>query len=140
VAPPVAAPIPKTPPKPAKETVTEKKATVLEGRPAPKKKQTVSKPKKIYSKMTTFGKKTEITGDSKKINDSYYLNEIVKLNAAIAKNPDESINYRHRGNAFINLGNQERAIEDWKKAAAMGDTILQSYLGFLEIDWQGETP
>jgi Flp pilus assembly protein TadD len=111
--------------------VTEKKAIVSEGRPAPKKKQAVSKHKKIYAKRTAV---------REKINAGDYRGAIKILNAVIAKNPDESINYRLRGNAFDNLGNQKRAIEDWKKAAALGDTIIQSYLRFLEIDWQGETP
>lgn len=139
VVPPVAAPIPKTPPKPAKETVTEKKQTVAESSPAPKKQQAVSKPKKMYAKGAAVSGKTSTVSGREKINTGDYRGAIKTLTAVIAKNPDESISYRLRGNAYDNLGNRKQAIEDWKKAAALGDTIIQSYLRFLEIDWEGKT-
>ncbi len=54
----------------------------------------------------------------------------------IAANPHDSLNYRLRGNAYDNLGNRQKAVEDWTQAASLGDTILQSYLDFLQVKWR----
>jgi Flp pilus assembly protein TadD len=50
--------------------------------------------------------------------------------------PQDSLIYRLRGNAYDNLGDQEKAIEDWTQAARLGDTIIQSYLDFLGVKWR----
>ena len=80
-------------------------------------------------------KKTPTDIGRAKITAGDYQGAIKTLSAAIAKNPEESINYRLRGNAYDNLGKREQAIEDWKKAASLGDTVIQSYLVFLEVEW-----
>jgi heme/copper-type cytochrome/quinol oxidase subunit 2 len=136
VVPPVAAPVQKPLQKTAKVPLTEKKTAVAESGPALKKPQAVSKPKKMYAKKTAGSGKTSTVSGRAKINAGDYKGAIKTLTAVIANNPDESINYRLRGNAYDNLEKRERAIEDWKKAAALGDTIIQSYLSFLGIEWE----
>ena len=54
----------------------------------------------------------------------------------IAANPENSLSYRLRGNAYGNLGDRRKAVEDWTQAARLGDATLQSYLDFLEIKWR----
>jgi heme/copper-type cytochrome/quinol oxidase subunit 2 len=137
---PVAVPVQKPLQKTAKEPVAGKKPTVVERSPAPENQLAVSKSKKMYAKRIADREKTSTASGRAKINDGDYRGAIKTLTAIISKNPDESINYRLRGNAYDNLGNWKRAIEDWKKAAALGDTIIQSYLSFLEIDWEERTP
>jgi Flp pilus assembly protein TadD len=90
----------------------------------------------MYAKKTAGSGKTSTVSGRAKINAGDYKGAIKTLTAVIANNPDESINYRLRGNAYDNLEKRERAIEDWKKAAALGDTIIQSYLSFLGIEWE----
>ena len=53
--------------------------------------------------------------------------------------PQDHLSYRLRGNAYDNLGNQQKAVEDWTKAARLGDTTIQSYLDFQGVKWR-ETP
>jgi hypothetical protein len=55
---------------------------------------------------------------------------------AIADQPQESMGYRLRGNAYDNLGDRQKAVEDWIRAARLGDTVIQSYLDFLTVAWQ----
>lgn len=54
----------------------------------------------------------------------------------LAANPQDRMSYRLRGNAYDNLGNRQKAVEDWIRAARLGDTILQSYLDFLKVTWR----
>ena len=133
---PVVSPVQKPLPKPAKETVAEKKTAVAESGPPLKKQQAVTKTKKMYAKRTAVSGETSTANGRAKINAGDYRGAIKTLTTVITNNPDESINYRLRGNAYDNLEKRERAIEDWKKAAALGDTIIQSYLSFLGIEWE----
>ena len=57
----------------------------------------------------------------------------------LAAYPQDSLSYRLRGNAYDNLGDRQKAIEDWTQAARLGDTIIQSYLDYLGVKWR-ETP
>jgi heme/copper-type cytochrome/quinol oxidase subunit 2 len=132
VVPPVAAPLQKT----AKVPLTEKKTAVAESGPALKKQQAVTKTKKMYAKRIAVSGETSTASGRAKINAGDYKGAIKTLTAVIANDPNESINYRLRGNAYDNLEKRGRAIEDWKKAAALGDTIIQSYLSFLGIGWE----
>ena len=50
--------------------------------------------------------------------------------------PKDSLSYRLRGNAYDNLGNREKAIEDWTQASRLGDAVVQSYLDFLGVKWR----
>jgi Flp pilus assembly protein TadD len=146
-APAVAAPVvAATVPQPGKAAVTEKKPAVTESGPTQEKQQTASKPKKKYVKrpapkrqspyeQAMAKKQTPTNMGRAEITAGDYPGAIKTLSAAIAKNPQESINYRLRGNAYDNLGKREQAIADWKKAATLGDTVIQSYLVFLEVEW-----
>jgi len=58
------------------------------------------------------------------------------LTRIIAAHPQDSLSYRLRGNAYNNLGDRQKALEDWTQAARLGDTTLQSYLDFLEVKWR----
>lgn len=46
-----------------------------------------------------------------------------------------SLSYRLRGNAYDNLADRQKAMEDWTRAARLGDTTMQSYLDFLQVKW-----
>jgi len=131
---------------PGKAAVTEKKPALADSGPTPEKQQLASKPKKKYVKKPVpkrqspyekaMAKKLTPTNMGRaEITAGDYRGAIKTLSAAIAKNPEESINYRLRGNAYDNLGKREQAITDWKKAATLGDTVIQSYLVFLGVDW-----
>jgi Flp pilus assembly protein TadD len=144
---PAAAPVvAATVPQPGKAATVEKKPAVTGSGPAPEKQQTASKPRKKYAKKSVpkrqspyekamAKKKTPTDMGRAAITAGDYQGAIKTLSAVIAKNPEESINYRLRGNAYDNLGKREQAITDWKKAASRGDTIIQSYLVFLQVDW-----
>jgi hypothetical protein len=54
----------------------------------------------------------------------------------LSTNPQDSLVYRLRGDAYDNLGDQEKALEDWTQAARLGDTIIQSHLDFLDVKWR----
>jgi tetratricopeptide (TPR) repeat protein len=54
----------------------------------------------------------------------------------LAAHPQDSLSYRLRGNAYDNLADRQKAVEDWMQAARLGDTTLQSYLDFLQIKWR----
>jgi len=133
-------------PLPGKAAVTEKKTVATESGSTPEKQQLASKPKKKYAKKPVpkgqspyekamAKKKTPTEIGRAEITAGNYQGAIKTLSAAIVKNPGESINYRLRGNAYDNLGKREQAITDWKKAATLGDTVIQSYLVFLQVDW-----
>jgi hypothetical protein len=50
--------------------------------------------------------------------------------------PHDSLVYRLRGNAYDNLGERQKAIEDWTQAARLGDSMLPSFLDFLQVKWR----
>jgi tetratricopeptide (TPR) repeat protein len=54
----------------------------------------------------------------------------------LVAHPRDSLVYRLRGNAYDNLGDRQKAVEDWTQAARLGDAALQSYLDFLQIMWR----
>jgi hypothetical protein len=54
----------------------------------------------------------------------------------LAANPRDSVSYRLRGNAYDNLVDRQKAMEDWMQAARLGDITLQSYLDFLQVKWR----
>jgi len=51
----------------------------------------------------------------------------------LAAHPQDSLGYRLRGNAYDNLGDRQKAMEDWTEAARLGDAVLLSYLDFLQV-------
>lgn len=54
----------------------------------------------------------------------------------IAAHPRESQGYRLRGNAYDNMADRRKAVEDWKHAARLGDADVQSFLDFLQVEWK----
>jgi tetratricopeptide (TPR) repeat protein len=127
---------PATPP-PAVPTAVEKAPAAKEKRAAPKpKKKYVKKqvPQSSYSPGTIKGETLTELGRIR-ITAGDYQGAVNVLSTAIEKYPGQSINYRLRGNAYDNMGRREQAIGDWKRAALLGDTIIQSYLLFLGVEW-----
>lgn len=70
------------------------------------------------------------------LNACEYAAAIDTFTRLLAVNPQDRMCYRLRGNAYDNLGNRKKALEDYVQAARLGDTILQSYLDFLQANWR----
>ncbi|MHB8908243.1 MAG: hypothetical protein ACYDAA_05110 [Syntrophales bacterium] len=70
------------------------------------------------------------------LNAGEYVAAVETFTGIIAAHPQDSLGYRLRGNAYDNLGDRQKALEDWIQAARRGDTILQSYLDFLQVVWR----
>jgi len=66
-----------------------------------------------------------------------FAEAVDKYTKILDADPKGRMSYRLRGNAYDNLGDRQRAVEDWTRAARLGDTILQSYLDFLQVKWRG---
>jgi tetratricopeptide (TPR) repeat protein len=101
-----------------------------------------SKPPETASKQapasvtdTTEDKITLERGRSQ-MNAGNYAGAIELFSEMIAKNPHDRLSYRLRGNAYQNIGDRQKAIVDWIKAARMGDEIVQSYLDYMQINWK----
>jgi tetratricopeptide (TPR) repeat protein len=70
------------------------------------------------------------------LNDGEFAAAVDIFTQIIAAHPNDSLIYRLRGDAYDNLGDQQKALEDWTQAARLGDTIIQSYLDFLKVKWR----
>jgi tetratricopeptide (TPR) repeat protein len=70
------------------------------------------------------------------MNAGDYKGAINTFTQIIAQNPKDSLAYRLRGNAYQNIGDRQKAIEDWTTAARMGDQVIQSYLDHMQINWK----
>ena len=70
------------------------------------------------------------------LNAGEFAAAIETFTRILAVHPKDSLSYRLRGNAYDNLGNREKAIEDWMQASRLGDAIVQSYLDFLGVKWR----
>lgn len=70
------------------------------------------------------------------MNAGDYKGAIKTFTQIIAENPKDSLPYRLRGNAYQNMGDRQKAIEDWTTAARLGDPIIRSYLDYMQIDWK----
>jgi Flp pilus assembly protein TadD len=70
------------------------------------------------------------------LNDGEFAAAVDIFTQILATHPQDSLIYRLRGDAYDNLGDQQKALEDWTQAARLGDTIIQSYLDFLEVKWR----
>ncbi len=73
------------------------------------------------------------------MNAGDYTGAIKTLTEIIADNPRDSLPYRLRGNAYQNIGDRQKSVEDWITAARLGDQLVQSYLDYMQINWK-ETP
>ena len=54
----------------------------------------------------------------------------------LAADPQDSLSYRLRGNAYRYLGDRQKAMEDWTQAARLGDALVQSYLDSMQVKWR----
>jgi hypothetical protein len=70
-----------------------------------------------------------------KLNAGQFREAITLFDIAIEANPKDYLAYRLRGNAYDNLGDGRKAVEDWKAAAILGDKLIQSYLRHLNVQW-----
>ncbi|MDP1991058.1 MAG: AMIN domain-containing protein [Syntrophales bacterium] len=70
------------------------------------------------------------------LNDGEFAAAVDIFTQILAAHPQDSLIYRLRGDAYDNLGDQQKALEDWTQAARLGDTIIQSYLDFLKVKWR----
>jgi hypothetical protein len=109
---------------PEKEKAAEKKEPVRVARPSVDEK---TQPAADRS-AAELGRSQMNTGD--------YKGAIQTFTRNVADNPRDSLSYRLRGNAYQNIGEREKAIEDWKTAARLGDPIIQSYLDHMQINWK----
>jgi tetratricopeptide (TPR) repeat protein len=73
---------------------------------------------------------------SSQLNAGEFTTAVDTFTQILAAHPQDSLSYRLRGNAYDNLGDRQKAVEDWTQAARLGDTTLQSYLDFLHVKWQ----
>jgi tetratricopeptide (TPR) repeat protein len=70
------------------------------------------------------------------LNANEYTAAIDTFTQILAVHPQDFLSYRMRGNAYDHLGDRQKAIENWTQAARLGDTIIQSYLDFLKVNWR----
>jgi hypothetical protein len=70
------------------------------------------------------------------LNDGEFTAAVDIFTQILAAHPNDSLIYRLRGDAYDNLDDRERAVEDWTQAARLGDNIIQSYLDFLQVKWR----
>jgi tetratricopeptide (TPR) repeat protein len=104
----------------------EQKRNVQETAPSPKKQSSVEAVKDVPS----------VEQGQSQLNDGEFTAAVETFTLILAAHPQDSQSYRLRGNAYGNLGDQQKAVEDWTQAARLGDTIIQSYLDFLGVKWQ----
>ena len=57
------------------------------------------------------------------LNDGEFAAAVDIFTQILATHPQDSLIYRLRGDAYDNLGDQQKALEDWTQAARLGDTI-----------------
>jgi hypothetical protein len=73
------------------------------------------------------------------LNNGEFATAVNIFTQLLATHPQDSLIYRLRGDAYDNLGDQQKAVEDWTQAARLGDTIIQSHLDFLKVQWRGKS-
>ena len=104
----------------------EQKGKLQEAAPNPKKSSAVEAVKDVPS----------VDQGKSQLNDGEFAAAVDIFTQILATHPQDSMIYRLRGDAYDNLGDQQKALEDWTQAARLGDTIIQSYLDSLKIKWQ----
>lgn len=113
---------------PVKEPVSEARPPVKE--PASSARAPVDeKPKLPLDRSTADRGRSQM-------NAGDYKGAIHTFTQIIAENPKDSLSYRLRGNAYQNIGERQKAIEDWTAAARLGDPVIQSYLDHMQINWK----
>ena len=97
-----------------------------EAAPSPEKRSAVEAAKDVPS----------VDQGKSQLNDGEFAAAVDTFTQIIAAHPQDSLIYRLRGNAYDNLGDQQKALEDWTQAARLGDTIIQSYLDSQGVKWR----
>jgi tetratricopeptide (TPR) repeat protein len=69
------------------------------------------------------------------LNDGEFAAAVDIFTQILESHPNDSLIYRLRGDAYDNLDDREKAVEDWIEAARLGDTVIQSYLDSLKVKW-----
>jgi tetratricopeptide (TPR) repeat protein len=70
------------------------------------------------------------------LNNGEFTAAVDTFTKILATNPQNSLVYRLRGDAYDNMGDQEKALEDWTQAARLGDTVIQSSLDSQGVKWR----
>jgi hypothetical protein len=70
------------------------------------------------------------------LNNGDFVAAVDTFTQILATNPQNSLVYRLRGDAYDNMGDQEKALEDWTEAARLGDTVIQSSLDSQGVKWR----
>lgn len=70
------------------------------------------------------------------LNDGEFAAAVDTFTKILATHPQDSLIYRLRGDAYDNLGEQQKAIADWTQAARLGDTIIRPHLDSLKVKWR----
>jgi tetratricopeptide (TPR) repeat protein len=94
--------------------------------PSPKKHRDVSVAKAVPS----------VDQGRSQLNAGEFATAVDTFTQILTVHPQDSLGYRLRGNAYDNLGDRQKAVQDWTQAARLGDTTIQSYLDFLQVKWR----
>ena len=116
----------------------EKRITILRPGLRPeegKRQEAVASPEKTRDVKVTKDLPSVEQGRSQ-LNSGEFAAAVDTFTQILAVHPQDSMSYRLRGNAYDNLGDRQKAVEDWTQAARSGDTTLQSYLDFLQVKWR----
>jgi hypothetical protein len=70
------------------------------------------------------------------LNNGEFAAAVDTFTKILATDPNNSLIYRLRGDAYDNLGDQQKAMEDWTQAARLGDTVIQSSLDSQGVKWR----
>jgi tetratricopeptide (TPR) repeat protein len=104
----------------------EQEGKLQEAAPSPEKRRAVKAAKNVQS----------VDQGRSQLNAGEYAAAVDTFTRILAAHPQDSLSYRLRGNAYDNLSDRQKAMEDWTRAARLGDTTLQSYLDFLQVKWR----
>jgi tetratricopeptide (TPR) repeat protein len=104
----------------------EQEGQLQEAAPSPEKRRAVKAVKD--SQLVDHGRS--------QLNADQFAAAVDTFTQILAAHPQDSLSYRLRGNAYDNLGDRQKAVEDWMQAARLGDNTLQSYLDFLQVKWR----
>jgi len=104
----------------------EQESRLQDATPSPEKRMAVKAAKDMQS----------VDQGRSQLNAREFAAAVDTFTQILAAHPQDSLSYRLRGNAYDNLGDRQKAVEDWTQAARLGDTTLQSYLDFLQVEWR----
>jgi tetratricopeptide (TPR) repeat protein len=104
----------------------EQEGKLQEAAPSPEKLGTVKAAKDVLS----------VDRGRSQLNAGEFAAAVDTFTQILAAHPQDSLSYHFRGNAYDNLADRQKAVEDWTQAARLGDTTLQSYLDFLQVKWR----